>query len=200
MNSESCAAASAGAGTFGKLGKPVYDSSAKLYTCSITNGFRLMARREEGQFTPQPTINKEELAKFIVVATKGWFSKPLTEEFLHDKIQANIPTSSLAEGFEGSVEWQMVSLTISKDVFLLSFDLTSQKEDEKICIKFEEDEIPLHQAEAIAIGPTRQQIQKKNVLKARAKAARSLFTAERLTQNYCEEFGEDTDWEGDESE
>jgi len=159
-----------------------------------------MARREEGQFTPEPTINKEELAKFIVVATRGWFSKALTEEFLTDKIQVTIPTSALAEGFEGSVEWQMVSLTISKEVFLLTFDLISQKEDEKICIKFEEEEPPLEQTEAIAIGPTRQQIQKKNVLKARAKAARSLFTAERLTQAYCEEFGEDTDWEGDESE
>ena len=119
---------------FGKLGKPVYDSSAKVYTCSITNGFRLTARREEGQFTPEPTINKEELAKFIVVATRGWFSKALTKEFLNDKIQVTIPTSALAEGFEGSVEWQMVSLTISKEVFLLTFDLISQKEDEKISI------------------------------------------------------------------
>ena len=132
------------AAAFGKLGKPVYDSSAKLYTCSITNGFRLMSRREEGRFTPEPTINKEELAKFIVLATQGWFSKALTEEFLNNKIQVTIPTSSLAEGFEGSVEWQMVSLTISKEVFLLTFDLISQKEDEKICIKFEEEEeIPL---------------------------------------------------------
>jgi hypothetical protein len=145
-------------------------------------------------------INKEDIAKFVVSATQGWFSKPLTEEFLNGKIQLSIPTSSLNESFEGSVDWQMVSLTISKDVFLFAFDIIGQKEDEKICIKFEEEEIPLQQAEPVAIGPTRQQIQKKNVLKARAKAARSLFTAERLTQAYCEEFGEDTDWEGDESE
>jgi hypothetical protein len=195
MNTES-----SGAGAFGKLGKPVYDSSAKVYTCSITNGFRLIARREEGRFTSELDMNKEDLARFIVSATHGWFSKPVTEEFLKDKIQLSIPTSALAEGFEGSVQWQMVSLTISKEVFLLSFVIVEQKEDEKICIKFEEDDIPLQQAEAVAIGPTRQQIQKKNVLKARAKAARSLFTAERLTQAYCEEFGEDTDWEGDESE
>jgi hypothetical protein len=94
----------------------------------------------------------------------------------------------------------MVSLTISKEVFLLKFEIIAQKEDEKICIKFDEEELPFQQVEAIAIGPTRRQIQKKNVLKARGKAARSLFTAERLTQAYCEEFGEDTDWEGDESE
>jgi hypothetical protein len=205
MNTESGAFGTAGAfgnaGAFGKLAKPVYNSSAKLYTCSITNGFRLTARREEGRFTPELDMNKEQVANFIVAATHGWFSKPLTEDFLRDKIQLTIPTSSLAESFEGSVEWQMVSLTISKDVFLLTFDLVGQKEDEKICIKFEEEEeIPLQQAEAIAIGPTRRQIQKKNVLKARAKAARSLFTAERLTQAYCEEFGEDTDWEGDESD
>jgi hypothetical protein len=203
MNTESsCAGATGTFGTFGKLGKPVYNSSTKVYTCSITNGFRLTARREEGRFVPEfdTLIGKEDLAKFIVAATQGWFSKPLTEEFLKDKIQLSIPTSSLAESFEGSIEWQMVQLTISKEVFLLAFDIIGQKEDEKICIKFEEEEPPLQQTEAIAIGPTRQQIQKKNVLKARAKAARSLFTAERLTQAYCEEFGEDTDWEGDESE
>jgi hypothetical protein len=191
-----------GALSYGKLGKPVYDSSTKMYKCSITNGFRLTARREEGRFLPEfdTMINKEDIAKFVVSATQGWFSKPLTEEFLNGKIQLSIPTSSLDESFEGSVDWQMVSLTISKEVFLFAFDIIGQKEDEKICIKFEEEEIPLQQAEPVAIGPTRQQIQKKNVLKARAKAARSLFTAERLTQAYCEEFGEDTDWEGDESE
>jgi hypothetical protein len=175
MNTQSSGTVGAGAGAYGKLGKPVYDSSAKVYTCSITNGFRLRARREEGRFTSELDMNKEDLARFIVSATNGWFSKPLTEEFLKDKIQLTIPTGSLPESFEGLVEWQMMSLTISKDVFLLAFQVIEQKEDEKICIKFEEDEIPLQQAEVVAIGPTRQQIQKKNVLKARAKAARSLF-------------------------
>jgi hypothetical protein len=187
--------------TFGKLGKPVYDPSAKMYTCSISNGFRFSSRREEGQFTPplDTCLKNDEVATFLVGATKGWFSKPLTEDFLKDKIKVHIPTS-VADTFEGSIDWQLAALTISKELFLLSFSIIAQKEDEAVCIKFEEDEPPLQEAEVLGIGPTRQQIQKKNVLKARAKAARSLFTAERLTQAYCEEFGEDTDWEGDESE
>ena len=187
--------------TFGKLGKPVYDASAKMYTCSISNGFRFSSRREEGQFTPplDTCLNNDEVATFLVGATKGWFSKPLTEDSLKDKIKVHIPTS-VADTFEGSIDWQLAALTLSKELFLLSFSIIAQKEDEAVCIKFEEDEPPLQEAEVLGIGPTRQQIQKKNVLKARAKAARSLFTAERLTQAYCEEFGEDTDWEGDESE
>jgi hypothetical protein len=185
----------------GKLGKPVYDALAKMYICSIANGFRFSSRREDGRFTPalDTCMTNDEVATFIVGSTKGWFSKPVTEEFLKGKIQVHIPTS-VADTFEGTIDWQLSTLTISKELFLMSFTIIGQKEDEAVCIKFEEDEPPLQEAEAVSIGPTRQQLQKKNVLKARAKAARSLFTAERLTQAYCEEFGEDTDWEGDESE
>jgi hypothetical protein len=37
-------------------------------------------------------------------------------------------------------------------------------------------------------------------MRAREKAARALFHAERLTQEYCSIYGEDTDWEEEEDE
>ena len=54
--------------------------------------------------------------------------------------------------------------------------------------------------EVIGIGPTRQQLDKKKVMRAREKAARALFQAERLTQEYCAVYGEDTDWEEEDEE
>ena len=185
-----------------KLSKPVYDSSAKLYNCSVSNGVRFVTRREEGNFTPEllSFVSKDMITDFLVKATTGWFTKPLTQDFLIDKIRFEFPTSELAESFEGEVEFQIQSLVISKEIFLLRFGIISQKEDEKICIKFEEEEpsenaIPMAEKEVMGIGPTRQETVKQKVLKARAKAARALFIAERLTQEYYEEFGEDTDWE-----
>lgn len=114
------------------------------------------------------------------------------------------PTSPQA--FEGEIEFQLQGLTISKEVFLLRYAIITLKEDEKICIELDEvtevteakeveDEIPMADKEVLGLGPTRQQIIKEKVLKMRAKAARALFVAERLTQEYYEEFGEDTDWE-----
>jgi len=171
-----------------KLGRPVYDSSLKIYNCSITNGTRFSARKEEGRFVPEleSCINKEELAEFIVTSSQGWFTKPLTKEYLKDRIKTNIPTTSIPEGFEGTLEWQMSSLVISKDTFTLGFEIVSQKQDEQICISFEEE---------TSNAPTRRHLLKEKVLKARAKAARCLFQAEHLTQEYCQEFGDTTDWE-----
>jgi hypothetical protein len=47
----------------------------------------------------------------------------------------------------------------------------------------------------MSIGPTRRILQKHAVMKARARAARALFKAEALTQDYIRQYGEDTDWE-----
>ena len=185
-----------------KLGKPVYDSAAKLYNCTVVNGVRFTVRREEGRFVNDLNsfVDKNMLADSIVTLTAGWFTKPLTHDYLISRLQTDFPTQ-IAESFEGELEYELQGLTISKDVFLLRYIMVSSKEDEKICIQFDEaveeniDKIPLTQKEVMGIGPTRQHIVKQKVLKARSKAARALFLAERLTQEYYEEFGEDTDWE-----
>ena len=180
-----------------KLCKPVYDSSLKVYNCKITNGVRFVVRREEGNYVKEllTHVDNDAISEYIVKGTAGWFTKPLTKEYLQPKLKAEFPTE-LDPAFEGEVEWELQSLTISKEVFLLTYNIIVLKQDEKISLEDEvQEEIPLAEKEVVGIGPTRQQMTKQRVLKARAKAARALFLAERLTQEYYNEFGENTDWE-----
>lgn len=202
-----------------KFTKPAYDAKARIYTCDITDGFRLCVRRESGAFVKEfsDCIDTNERVRHLIHATQGWFSKPLTEEFLNGKIRYDIPTADIPPTFEGSVEWQAKKLVISKDSFLFSCAILAQVEDEKLSLDFPDDEHLQQQQEAaldeeipmgaeeeggevIGIGPTRQQLDKKKVIRAREKAARALFHAERLTQEYCSVYGEDTDWEEEDEE
>ena len=186
-----------------KLGKPVYDSAAKLYNCLVSDGVRFSIRMEEGKFVKplDSFVDKDMLIENILKGTTGWFTKPLTQDYLSQRLRTEFPTSP--DAFEGEIEFQLQGLTISKEVFLLRYAIVGTKEDEKICIELHdvtevkevEDEIPMADKEVLGLGPTRQQNVKQKVLKMRAKAARALFVAERLTQEYYEEFGEDTDWE-----
>ena len=185
-----------------KLGKPVYDSATKLYNCPVSDGVRFSVRMEEGSFVRalDSFVDKDMLIQEILKGTTGWFTKPLTQDYLSQRLQAEFPTPPQ---IEGEIEFQLQGLTISKDVFLLRYAMVGTKEDEKICIELDEvtdvveveDEIPMADKEVLGLGPTRQQNVKQKVLKMRAKAARALFVAERLTQEYYQEFGEDTDWE-----
>lgn len=207
-----------------KLSKPVYDSAAKLYSCQVTDGIRFSVRHD---VPPETCVDIPSLTQFLITSTKGWFSKPLTPEFLQGKVNTSFcvvgegkdsPTDTT---FEGTLEWAIYELVISKDVFLFRHSLVNRIPDEKISIEFPEDsvedsnpaqssQVQESQEEQIAfaedssaplgIGPTRQQHQKTLVLKARSKAARALFHAERLTQQYYEEFGEDTEWEDEQSD
>jgi hypothetical protein len=200
-----------------KFTKPAYDAKARIYTCDITDGFRLCVRREGGAFLKEfsDCIDTNERVKHLIHATQGWFSKPLTEDFLNGKIRYDIPTADITPTFEGSVEWQAKKLVISKESFLFICSIVALVEDEKLSLDFPDDEQQqLHQEtsldeeipmgaedqEVIGIGPTRQQLDKKKVMRAREKAARALFHAERLTQEYCTVYGEDTDWEEEDEE
>ena len=182
-----------------KLGKPVYDSATKLYNCTVSDGVRFSIRVEDGKCVKELAsfVDKDMLIENILKGTTGWFTKPLTQDYLRQRLQTEFPT---LPQFEGELEFQLQGLTISKEVFLLRYAIIATKEDEKICIELDEvreveDEIPMADKEVLGLGPTRQQNVKQKVLKMRAKAARALFIAERLTQEYYQEFGEDTDWE-----
>lgn len=206
-----------------KFTKPTYDAKQRLYTCDVTDGFRFSVRRECGSFVKDPAscIDSDERIAHLIKSTQGWFSKPLTEEFLKGKIQYDIPTSSaeqvgicsakplvsFSETFEGLVEWQIQRLIISKEQFLFVCAVIQTVEDEKVSLEFPEEpapeepspeeEIPLHEEAPLGIGPTRRSLEKEKVLSARTKAARALFHAERLTQEFYQNFGE-TDWEDEE--
>jgi len=182
-----------------KLGKPVYDSATKLYNCTVSDGVRFAIRIEDGKYVKDldSCVDKDLLIENILKGTTGWFTKPLTQDYLSQRLNMEFPTPPQ---IEGEIEFQLQGLTISKEVFLLRYAIIGSKEDEKICIELDEakeveDEIPMANKEVLGLGPTRQQIVKEKVLKMRAKAARALFVAERLTQEYYQEFGEDTDWE-----
>jgi hypothetical protein len=205
-----------------KFTKPAYDAKARIYSCDITDGFRLCVRRESGSFVKEfsDCIDTNDRIKHLIHTTQGWFSKPLTEDFLSGKIRYDIPTADIPTTFEGSVEWQAKKLLISKESFLFICDIVAQVEDEKLSLDFPDDEhmqqnqgqedavlaeeIPMgaeqEGGEVIGIGPTRQQLDKKKVMRAREKAARALFHAERLTQEYCTVYGEETDWEEEEED
>lgn len=176
-----------------KIHKPSYNSESKLYTCGLGDGFRLTLVREEGRLQDLDKLKKdlaESLLDTIIVSTKGWFSKPLTEEWLRPRISFTIPTDTIPVDFEGSVIFQATKLLISKDVFLFECSLESMTPVENPVIKFEEDVVP----------EARRATQKQLVMKARARAARALFHAERSTHEYIQHYGEDTDWEDDDSE
>lgn len=198
-----------------KFTKPTYDAKQRLYTCDVTDGFRFSVRRECGSFVKEPAscIDSDERIAHLIKSTQGWFSKPLTEEFLRGKIQYDIPTTfseQVGVCFEGLVEWQIQRLIISKEQFLFVCAVTQTVEDEKVSLEFPEEpapaepeakepeeEIPLHEEAPLGIGPTRRSLEKEKVLSARTKAARALFHAERLTQEFYQNFGE-TDWEDEE--
>ena len=192
-----------------KVGKPTYDTVNKVYTCNITDGFRLTSVKERSEtptFTPplESFERSEDLRKSIcetlLQSTKGWFSKPLTPDWLLPRILFSIPTADL-ELFDGTLAWEPVRLVISKENFLFEFDIVLKEQAEHIVIAFEEekeeDSIPLSSSEPLPIGPTRRQLQKQRVLYARQKAAKALFVAESLTHTYVKEYGDDTDWEVD---
>ena len=184
-----------------RFAKPSYDAKERVYTCEVSDGFRFSVRRESGSFIkdPESCIDSDERISHLIKSTEGWFLKPLTEMSLRGKIRYDIPTSVPAY-FEGLVEWQIQQLIISKEQFLFIFTITQTVEDAKMTLEFPEpeDEIPLHiESPPICIGPTRRNIEKEKVLSVRTKAARALFHAERLTQEFYQNFGE-TDWEDEE--
>jgi hypothetical protein len=195
-----------------KIHKPSYDSSLKVYTCELSDGFRLSLKKEDGQPLSLPSeyenqALKESLLNPIIQGTKGWFTKPLSEDWLSTRISFDIPTSTIPTDFEGVVEYRATKLVISKDMFLFTCSVTEMKAAERVMIDFKEEpvieeksDIPLAEATAVGIGPTRRILQKEIVMKARAKAARALFKAERLTQEYSQLYGEETDWENEGSE
>ena len=179
-----------------KFGKPTYLADKKIYTSEISDGFRCESLFENKSFTPalesfQETL-KPSLTHIVITATKGWFSKGLTEQWLSERIFLQFPNNDLSD-FEGTLVWQATTLVISKEQFIFHMSLIEKREVEKILIEFPEEippEKPIRQNSSIP----REDLKRK-VLKAREIAGRALFKAERLTQEYCDAYGDETDWE-----
>jgi len=203
-----------------RLNKPVYDGDKKVWTCDIKEAGDLQYTSdvygEPSSFTKTPASFFDETLPACVTTilsqTLGWFSKPLTEEWLIQKLTYSIPTESIPNGFDGRVEYTPVRLHIYKEGFVVEYKLTDTKESEKVCINFQEDEeakptdVDATQAEATEANTTQTNAKaedeekirhemKQKVLQARQRAARALFKAEELMHTFVEKYGMDTDWE-----
>lgn len=204
-----------------RLNKPVYNGDKKVWTCDIKEAGDLQYASdvygEPSSFTKTPASFFDETLPACVTSilsqTQGWFSKPLTEEWLIQKLTYSIPTDTIPNGFDGRVEYTPVRLHIYKEAFVVEYKLTDTKENEKVCINFHEDEEPKPdtkaleaKADADANGDARADADadaeekirhemKQKVLQARQRAARALFKAEELMHTFVEKYGMDTDWE-----
>ena len=188
-----------------KIHKPIYDAGSKVYTCEVSSGLRFDLQVGEVEIDPLQKAGEHTEALFgiLVEGTKGWFTKPLTLEYLKTKLKHHTESPDVDQGWEGVLGWEVKGLVISKESFLIKWALTTKVPKEKVVIDLEDDVKSVHEsdlslttADPLAIGPTRRILQKKAVLNFRARAARALFKAEHLTQEYCKLYGE-TDWEGD---
>ena len=197
-----------------KIGKATYDSDKKMYVSEITEGIRFCIEYRAGQYNPtiESIQQNENIQKVIIPAileqTKGWFTKALQKEWLSPRLSITIPTNEIPETFEGTITIETKVLMITKDKFTVVYQIIDKKASEKIELDIVEKEV-LEEAtissnsgeqEPLQVGPTRRMLHKEFVMSLRNKAAKALYRAEQETQRYCELYGEDTDWEDDETD
>jgi hypothetical protein len=194
-----------------KLTKPSYNPSNNIYVSQIKDGFRFECEIEGKVYTPSfdDITNKfqsQETCDELLSLTKNWFTKPLTSEWLLPRLRCEIPTQGVEEDFEGKCVWEAKSLHISKENFVIHFEMIEKVNTEKVMISFHEDE-PVKEeikeektrrGDTLFLSLDKTQ-QKKIVLASRERASKALFKAERLTQLYVQLYGDETDWE-DESD
>jgi len=186
-----------------KIGKPIYAKESQVYVCECRDEehiFRVESSVEGGKWSVPLESHlektREQMIHVLLTETTGWFSRPLTKEWLLSRLRYTIPTSDIPVEFEGTCRWTLAKLHISKESFLCEFILAEKVAAELPLIDLQEDEV----VEKTGRGsPTREQ-KKTSVLLARRRAAMSLLKAERMMQAYAEEFGEDTDWEDEDEE
>lgn len=197
-----------------KFSKPQYDAKEQIYRASIQDGIQIVNHREDGtwkeSFDTLFQSISSNLIQQTIQHTQGWFSKPLTPEYLKPRLQFQCPTEEFTQ-FEGSVIFELSSLSISKQSFLFYLSVLSTTPFEKCVIDLAEGEEevqdnksespPLEDdAEPLTVGPTRRRLMKIYVMRARARAAKACFKAEEMARAYCDAFGEETDWDESDEE
>lgn len=189
-----------------KLGKPTYSKESQVYVCECrdVSAFRVESTIEGGKWSvpldEHLAKTREQMIPLLLVETTGWFSKPLTKEWLHSRLRYTIPTGDIPSDFEGMCAWTLARLLISKESFVCEFVLAEKVASAQPLIDLHEDEVVDSPGSGgSGTNPTREE-KKEIVLRARRRAAMALLKAERLMQAYADEFGEDTDWDDDEDE
>ena len=178
-----------------KLGRPTYSKENQVYVCECKDEegiFRVESSLEGGKWTPgldgHLEKTREQMISVILDGTKGWFSKPLTKDWLMPRLRYTIPTGGIPADFEGVCEWAVRKLHISKESFMCEYVLVDSKPITVELIELQENG-ELTQAEKKAL-----------VVRARRRAGMALLKAEQLMQDYAKEFGEDTEWEDEDEE
>ena len=189
-----------------KIGRPVYSKETQVYVCECSgDSFRFESVVEGGQWKPELSTHlestREQMITTIVDGTTGWFSKPLTRDWLQSKLVYKLPTDVPTE-FEGVVRWRMSRLHISKETFTCEFVVYERVLNAVPLIDLHEEEKEQEQEPVKEQEPPKEHKKKakETALLARRRAAMALLKAERLMQAYSEEFGEDTEWEEEEDE
>ena len=187
-----------------KLGKPIYAKETQVYVCECRDEeqiFRVESSVEGGKWSVALDSHlektREQMISVLLMETTGWFSKPLTKDWLLSRLRYTIPTSDISADFEGLCRWTLTKLHISKESFVCEFVLAEKISSQVPLIDLQEDEIV--EITASMASPTREE-KKTSVLLARRRAAMALLRAERMMQAYASEFGEDTDWEDEDEE
>lgn len=188
-----------------KLGKPIYAKETQAYVCECSdqeNIFRVESSVEGGKWSvaleSHLSKTREQMISALLAETTGWFSKPLTKEWLLSRLRYTIPTSDIPSDFEGICRWTLRKLYISKESFVCEFTLAEKLPAEVPLIELENDEV-VDRTASSPTSPTSKE-KKRAVLLARRRAAMSLLKAERMMQAYAEEFGENTDWEDEDED
>jgi len=183
-----------------KIGKPIYAKESQVYVCECRdeeNIFRVESSVEGGKWSVPVEAHiaktREQMISILLAETTGWFSKPLTREWLLSRLRYTIPTSTIPAEFEGLCRWTLARLLISKESFVCEFILAEKIAAELPLIDLQEDVVET------STSPTREE-KKLAVIRARRRAAMGLLKAERMMQAYAEEFGEDTDWEDEDED
>jgi hypothetical protein len=188
-----------------KLGKPIYAKDTQVYVCECRDEehiFRVESSVQGGKWSvpleEHLTKTRENMISILLKETTGWFSKPLTKDWLLPRLRYTIPTSDISEEFEGICRWTLAKLHISKESFVCEFILSEKVLPEVPLIVLQEDESVVEDTSKKG-SPTREE-KKVASLRARRRAAMALLKAERMMQAYAEEFGEDTDWEDEDED
>jgi len=191
-----------------KLGRPNYSKETQLYVCECKdeeNIFRIESIVEDGNWTPALEHHlertRDQMISVLMSKTEGWFSKPLTRDWLLSKLRYTIPTSEIASDFHGRCAWMANKLNISKDSFTVEFTLVEKLSNmvpliDLHVIELEDAPTPVTPDLAASLREEK----KLEALRARRRAGMALLKAERLMQSYAAEFGEDTDWEDEDDE
>lgn len=193
-----------------KYSKPRYDTKQQIYYVDIQDGIRFRMECEGGKSNVSlESLFHEQMNSIVqetIQLTQGWFSKPLTPDYLRPRLACQYPTQNL-ESYDGTLEFALTALIITKQAFTFEIKLINYTPTERLVIDLPEDEqkedveLPVEDSgePALTVGPTRRRMVKLHVMRARARAARALYKAEQLTQAYCEAYGDDTDWDEDDS-